>query len=410
VLLPVLAFVVRRYRRPMRAAIRKQRRKEGDLATVASDSLGAIRAVQGFRLEGREVSRFGGANRRSLKHGVRAARLEAKLRWSSDVAVGVVTALVVGLAARRILSGALSPGDLIVFVTYLRTFSRPLRQISRTTERVARTATAAERILEIMERVPDVRDLPGAVEAPAFRGGIEFDRVSLRHGTDPWVLRDVSLHVRPGEIVGIVGPTGAGKSSLISLVPRFYDPSEGCVRIDGHDARSVTLDSLRRQVSLVFQEPILFATTIAENVAAGRPGAHREEIVEAAHRAGIHHVIAGLPEGYDTLLGERGGTLSGGQRQCVAIARAILRDAPIVILDEPTTGLDLRNAAVVVAALRRLVEGRTVLMISHEPRYLKDADRIVALDHGRLVEEGSSERLATSADGFQQLERIGQRG
>jgi ABC-type multidrug transport system fused ATPase/permease subunit len=406
-LLPVLAVVVRTYRKPMKAAIRKQRRQEGDLATVASDSLGAIRAVQGFRLEHREVRRFGGANRRSLKHGVRAARLEAKLRWSSDVAVGVVTALVVGFAARRILSGALSPGDLIVFVTYLRAFARPLRRVSRTTERVARTAAAAERVLEIMDREPEVRDLPQAREAPRFRGEILFDRVSLRHGRHPWVLRDVSLRVRSGEVLGIVGPTGAGKSSLISLVPRFYDPSEGCVRVDGIDLRSMTLDSLRAQVSLVFQEPILFAATVAENIAGGSPDAGRDEVVEAARRAGIHPVIESLPEGYDTVLGERGGTLSGGERQCVAVARAMLRDAPIVILDEPTTGLDLRNAALVIEALQRLVEERTVLLISHELTRLKDVDRIVVIEDGRIVEEGSYDQLATGEGLFRQLKSYG---
>jgi subfamily B ATP-binding cassette protein MsbA len=272
---------------------------------------------------------------------------------------------------------------------------------------VARTAAAAERVLEIMDREPEVRDLPQAREAPRFRGEILFDRVSLRHGRHPWVLRDVSLRVRSGEVLGIVGPTGAGKSSLISLVPRFYDPSEGCVRVDGIDLRSMTLDSLRAQVSLVFQEPILFAATVAENIAGGSPDAGRDEVVEAARRAGIHPVIESLPEGYDTVLGERGGTLSGGERQCVAVARAMLRDAPIVILDEPTTGLDLRNAALVIEALQRLVEERTVLLISHELTRLKDVDRIVVIEDGRIVEEGSYDQLATGEGLFRQLKSYG---
>jgi len=405
---PLLFVFVRRYRKPMRAAIRKQRRQEGDLATIASESLGAMRVVQAFGLENQELQRFGGLDRKSLTQGVKAARIEAKLRWASDLAVGVITAAVVGVAAQRILSGALTPGDLIVFVSYLRTFSRPLRRVSRTTEQVTRTTTAGGRILEILDLVPGVRDLPDAVEAPAFRGQVSFDKTGLRHGRGPWVLRAVSLTIKPGERVGIVGPTGAGKTSLVSLVPRFYDATEGRVCIDGHDVRSFTLSSLRRQVSFVFQEPVLFATTVAENIASGRPGAEREEIEQAAMSAGIHSVIAALPEGYDTILGERGGTLSGGQRQCVAIARAILRDAPIVVLDEPTTGLDQRAAGLVTEALQQLMEGRTVLMISHDLHRLRDADRIVVLENGRLVQEGGYAEMSLTDGLFRELVEYGE--
>lgn len=405
---PLLFIFVRRYRKPMRAAIRKQRRQEGDLATIASESLGAMRVVQAFGLENQELQRFGGLDRKSLTQGVKAARIEAKLRWASDLAVGVITAAVVGVAAQRILSGALTPGDLIVFVSYLRTFSRPLRRVSRTTEQVTRTTTAGERILEILDLVPGVRDLPDAVEAPAFRGQVSFDKTGLRHGRGPWVLRAVSLTINPGERVGIVGPTGAGKTSLVSLVPRFYDATEGRVCIDGHDVRSFTLSSLRKQVSFVFQEPVLFATTVAENIASGRPGAEREEIEQAAMSAGIHSVIAALPEGYDTILGERGGTLSGGQRQCVAIARAILRDAPIVVLDEPTTGLDQRAAGLVTEALQQLMEGRTVLMISHDLHRLRDADRIVVLENGRLVQEGGYAEMSLTDGLFRELVEYGE--
>jgi ATP-binding cassette, subfamily B, bacterial len=406
--LPLLFLLVRRYRRPMKAAIRKQRRQEGDLATVASESLGAVRVVQGFGVEEQELKRFGGLNRRSLKEGVKAARIEAKLRWASDLAVGIITSVVVLVAARRIMAGALSPGDLIIFATYLRAFARPLRRVSRTTEQVTRTTTAGERVLEILDLVPGVRDLPAAVQAPPLQGEIRFERVGLRHGRHAWSLRYIDLTISPGERLGIVGPTGAGKTSLVNLVPRFYDATEGRVLVDSHDVRSLTLASLRSQVSFVFQEPVLFATTVAENIAIGRPGADREEIEEAARRAGIHDVIQGLADGYDTVLGERGGTLSGGQRQCVAIARSILRDAPIVIMDEPTTGLDLRAASQVVEALQQLIEGRTVLMISHELHRLWDADRIVVLEQGRLVQEGSYAELGERHGLFRDLVAYGQ--
>jgi ATP-binding cassette, subfamily B, bacterial len=406
--LPLLFVLVRRYRKPMKAAIRHQRHQEGNLATIMSESLGAVRLVQGLGLEEQEVGRLGGANRRSVKEGVKAARIEAKLRWASDLAVGCVTAIVIGVAATRILAGALSPGDLIVFVAYLRTFARPLRRVSRTTEQVTRTTTAGERIIEILDLTPGVRDGADAMEAPPFRGEIRFEGVGLRHGRHPWVLRDVNLTVRAGERLGIVGPTGAGKSSIVHLVPRFYDVTEGRVCIDGSDVRSLTLSSLRSQVGFVFQEPLLFATTVAENIALGRAGAGREQVEEAARQAGIHHVILGLADGYETVLGERGGTLSGGQRQCVAIARAIIRNAPVVILDEPTTGLDQRATAMVLEALEHLVQGRTVLMISHELLRLRDADRIVVLEAGRLVQEGDYRTLASRQGLFAELVAYGE--
>jgi len=408
VTLPLLVILVQRYRKPMRSAIRKQRKQEGSLANVISESLGAVRVVQSLGLEAQVAQRFGGGNTRSLKEGVKVARMEAKLRWASEVAVGIITALVIGVAVQRIQAGALSPGDLIVFVSYLRTFARPLRRVSRTTEQVTRTATAGERVFEIFGLVPDVRNLPGAAEAPALSGAIAFENVGLRYGDHPWSLRKIDLRVRPGERLGIVGPTGSGKTSLVNLIPRFYDASEGRVTVDGCDVRSLTLASLRRQISFVFQEPVLFAATIAENIGMGRPGATREEIEDAARAAGIHHLIAALAQGYDTTLGERGGTLSGGQRQCVVIARAILRKAPIVILDEPTTGLDQRSASLVLAALQNLMDGQTVLMISHDLHRLRDADRIVVLERGRLVQEGAYEELSASQGLFRELVSHGQ--
>jgi ATP-binding cassette subfamily B protein len=405
-LLPVLGLLVRRYRAPMKAAVREQRKQEGHIASVATDSLAAIRVVQGFGIEEREVDRFAGANKKELKQGVKAARLEAKLRWSSDLAVGVVTAVVVGFAATRILSGSLSPGDLIVFVTYLRAYARPLRRVSRTVERFARTAAAGERIFGLLDREPEVKNARDAVDAPPFEGRIELERAVMSYAGNR-VLHGVDLTIEPGERVALVGPTGAGKSSLASLVPRFYDLSRGSLKIDGRDTREYTLASLRRQIAVLFQEPVLFATTIAENIEVGRPGATREEIEDAARRAGIHEVIDALPEGYDTELGERGGTLSGGQRQCVAIARAILRDAPIVILDEPTTGLDQRSTAFVTEAINELVADRTVLVISHDLSRLQGVDRIVVLEEGRVVQQGSYEELVASEGLFRELERAG---
>jgi ATP-binding cassette, subfamily B, bacterial len=390
--IPGLALMLRLYQRPMRKAIRRQRDREGDIATIASEVLGAIKVVQGFRREQHEIDRFAVENRRSLRTGLKAARLEAKLRWYAEVTVAIVAAIVLGVAARRVLAGLLSPGDLIVFVSYLRTFNRPLRRVSRLAERSARGVVAAERVLEMLTVRPEVTDRPGAVPAPRFRGEIRFDAVAFRQRGRA-VLHDATLAIAPGERVALVGPTGAGKTSLVSLIPRFYDPAAGRVLVDGRDVREYTLATLRARVSLLFQEPVLFASTIAENIAYGRAGASRDEIVDAAGQAGIHHVVSRLPEGYDTVLGERGGTLSGGERQCVAIARALIKDAPIVILDEPLAGLDRHAADLVLGGLDRLMTGRTVIMISHHPEMLRDMDRIVMLEQGRVVEDGTPARL-----------------
>jgi ATP-binding cassette, subfamily B, bacterial len=401
-IIPALAVMLRLYQKPMRAAIRRQREREGDIASIAAEVLGAIRVVQGFRREQHEIDRFSVENKRSIRTGLKAARLEARFRWHAEITVAVVTALVLGVATRRALAGALSPGDLIVFVAYLRTFNRPLRRVSRMAERSARGVAAGERVLELLAEEPDVEDHRGAMRAPRFRGEIRFDEVSFSHRRVS-ALRGVSLAIAPGERVAIVGPTGAGKTTLASLIPRFYDPAAGRVLIDGRDVREYKLGSVRDRVSLVFQEPVLFATTVADNIGYGKPDAGAEEIVRAATLAGLHPIISGLADGYDTVLGERGARLSGGERQCVAIARAAIKEAPIVILDEPLSGLDSRSADLVLRALRGIMQGRTVIMISHHLACLREMDRIVVLDRGQVVEEGTYPDLVRGGGLFSQL-------
>ena len=248
-------------------------------------------------------------------------------------------------------------------------------------------------MLELLAIRSTVRDLKGAVAAPRFRGEIVFEDVSLDYKKGTRALTGVTLRIAAGERVGLVGPSGAGKTSLASLIPRFYDPSRGRVLIDGHALQDLKLASVRQQISIVFQEPVLFAASIAENIGHGKPNASMDEIVAAAERLGIDRMVEQLADGYDTVLGERGGTLSGGQRQCVAIARAMIRDPAIVILDEPTVGLDARSAALVMDALGQLMEGRTVILISHELRNVRDADRVIVLESGRVVEQGDHESL-----------------
>lgn len=405
-LLPVLAFIARKYRRPMKRAIRQQREREGHLATLAAEALGAIRVVQGFRRERDEIKRFGGVNRRDQRSGVKAARFEAELKWSSELAVAIVTAVIVLLATRRIIAESLSVGDLIVFIGYVRIYARPLQRLSRIIERMTRATAAGERVLEIFDTETKVKDHPGAVIAPRLRGDITFERVSVAYRKGRPVLHDINLQINAGERVAIVGPTGAGKSTLVSLIPRFYDPTQGRVWIDGRDIREYTLDSLRKRISVVFQEPLLFATTIAENIGYGKPNATTEDILNAARRAKVDHIICRLPDGYDTVIGERGGTLSSGQRQCIAIARAMIRNAPIVILDELTVGLDAESAALVTKALNRLMEGRTVIMISHDFHSIRAVDRVIALERGQVVQEGSYSELMASQGLFRTLGQL----
>lgn len=383
---PFLALLIRLYQSRMKRAIRKEREHEGRLATMASEVLGAIKVVQGYTGEPEEIKRFSRQNKRSLNSGVKAARLEAKFRWGAEFVVAVGTATVVVVAANRVLAEALSPGDLLVFVLYLRTFFRPLRRISQRSQRAVRATASGDRVLDVLKTHPTVHDLPGAVVAPRFRGEIVFEGVSFKYRRRRPALFDITLRIEQGEHVTIVGPSGGGKTTLASLIPRFYDPRRGRVRIDGRDVREFTLASLRGQISIVFQDTVLFDTTIAENIRYGKPTAPMEEIVEAAKLGGIHDNIAALPDGYGTVVGERGGTLSGGQRQRVAIARAVIRDPTIVILDEPTAGLDNDSADLVMEALHRLMEGRTVITISHQLRSVQDVDRVFVVDSGRIVE------------------------
>ncbi len=398
---PMLVLLLKKYQLPMKSAIRKQRKQEGHLASIASEVLGAIKIVQGFHQEHSEVERFTTHNKSSLRSGLRAARLEAKFKWASELAVALVTAIVLGVAARRVLSGVLSPGDILVFVAYLKTFNRPLRRISRLSERAARGTASGERILNILRIEPSIRDGVNAVRARRVQGEVTCKDVSFKYRNGPIVLTDISFHINSGERVAITGPTGCGKSTLASLLPRFYDPVKGAVLVDGKDIQNFTISSLRRNISLVFQEPVLFATTIAENIAYGKPDASREEIKNAAKRARIHEVIEALPEKYETVLGERGGTISGGQRQCVSIARAIIKNTPIVILDEPTSGLDSQSAELVMGALRELMQGKTIIIISHQIETISNVDRVLVLQRGSLIHEGTPENILSDYGPYQ---------
>lgn len=380
-------------------ASRQTRKGEGQLANTAQESLSSIRIVQAYGLEEHIAGRFSSANHRSLKEGVKSRRLAAGLERRTDVIVGLATAVVLVGGGLRVLDGAMTPGDLVLFTTYLRTTMKPLRDMAKYTGRIAKAAASGERVADLMDTHPEVRDPRRPHQPGLVAGWVEFDKVSAHYG-DRQVLSGVSLTIRPGERVAVVGPSGSGKSTLVSLLVRSLDPSAGQVRLDGHPLPDLELGRLRSEVSLLLQEAVLFTGSIRENIRYGRLGATDEEVEAAARAAQAHDFITDLPDGYDTVVGERGGTLSGGQRQRVAIARALLRDSPVVVLDEATTGLDPAAAAEVLRAIEKLCEGRTTLAVTHDVQVALTADRIAWVEDGKLLFTDAPARLLARHEAF----------
>jgi len=307
------------------------------------------------------------------------------------------TCLVLWFGARMVLNGTLSAGSLIIFILYLGKMYKPMQELSKMTDTYSKALVGYERIQEVMETEREVKDLPGARRAPKFKGKIEFEHVEFYYTPDTPILKDVSFTVEAGQVAALVGPTGAGKTTILSLIPRFYDPVSGTVKIDGWDVRRFKQKSLRQQISFVLQETLLFHAPVWQNIAYGKPEASRAEILHAAELANAHEVIEKLPQGYDTILGERGMTLSGGQRQRIAIARAVIRNTPILLLDEPTTGLDAASEKLVFEALDRLMEGKTTIVIAHRLSTVRRADIIFVIKEGAIVESGKHDELLKSA-------------
>jgi subfamily B ATP-binding cassette protein MsbA len=390
---PPLFVVVYTYTRKIKTASREVRKKESELISVVQEVFSSIRLVQAFAREDYEQKRFEGTSLENVEMALRARSIKAKLSPLVDVIVAVGTCLVLGYGARIVLNGKMTAGSLVVFVLYLSNMYKPMRDLSKMTDTVSKASVGYERIKEVIETESRIRDLPGARRAPRFRGAIEFDDVSFSYQPDAPVLRNVSFSIQPGQAAAFVGPTGAGKTTIISLVARFYDPTSGIIKIDGKDIRSYTLRSLRQQMSFVLQETILFRAPLWQNIAYGKPEARRSEIVRAAELANAHEFIEKLPDGYDTMAAEKGITLSGGQRQRIAIARAILRGSPILILDEPTSSLDASSEQLVVEALDRLMEGKTSIVITHHLSTIRKADVIFVVKDGSVVESGNHKEL-----------------
>jgi len=390
---PLLFWTVFRYTHRIKAAAREARASTGLLASLAQETLASIRIVQGLAQEEQQNDRFQAHSESSLRSYLEGVRYQARVAPLVDVFAAAGLALVMWFGATHVIEGHLTTGDMVVFFAYVTNLYSPMKALARLSYVTSKASVGAERIADIMRVRSEVTDHHGAREVSHLKGEIEFRDVSFEYQSGQLVLSRINLRVPPGEKVAIVGATGAGKSTLISLVPRLYDSSSGTVSIDGEDIRNYSVQSLRAQISLVLQDSLLFSGTVRENIAFGRPDASDKEIVAAAVVANAAEFIDVLPDGYETLVAEGGTSLSGGQKQRIAIARAILRGSPILILDEPTSGLDAASERTVIDALERAARGRTTLLIAHRLTTVRLADRIIVLEKGRIVEEGSHQEL-----------------
>jgi ATP-binding cassette, subfamily B, bacterial len=403
---PILFAVVFTYTRKIKKAAREVRKKEGEMVSVMQEVLSSIRVVKAFAREEYEERRLEEESLESVEIAMRARSLKAKLSPVVGMIVAAGTSMVLWFGARMALSGALSAGSLVVFILYLGKMYKPMQELSKMTDTYSKASIGYERIQEVLNTDGEIKDLPGARTAPRFKGKIEFENVNFAYEPARPILRDINFKIEQGQVAALVGPTGAGKSTIISLIPRFYDPITGVVKIDGQDVRRFQQKSLRQQMSFVLQETLLFHGTIWSNIAYGKPEATRREILRAAEMANATEFIDQLPEGYNTMVGERGVTLSGGQRQRIAIARAIIRNTPILILDEPSSGLDAASEKLVFEALDRLMEGRTSIVVAHQLSTIRRANVIFVVKDGAIVESGNQEELLKSGGLYSELYKI----
>jgi ABC-type multidrug transport system fused ATPase/permease subunit len=416
-IVPVLAFVTNYYSQRIKQAVKRQRAREGDLASSAQEMLTSIRVIQTYSRASYEQQRFSEHSQKSMDAALEASVLQARFSWVVKVleALAIASVVWVGLWLHR--RSSITVGTLLLFVVLVQNMFKPTRKIIKEWNTIGKIYASVERIGELLDRKAAVQDAHDAVVAPPFKGHVEFRNVSFAYKADPedmvklsashgsarQALHDVNFAVAPGEVLALVGHTGAGKSTIAQLLPRLYDPDDGCVLIDGQDIRTLTLDSLRAQISMVLQETILFNGSVADNIAYGRTDATHEEVVTASILANAHEFIAKLPDGYETLLGERGANLSGGQRQRIAIARAFIRNTPILILDEPSTGLDAESTDLVLGALHTLMQGKTTIIISHDLNLIRHADRIVVLKEGSIEQIGTHQSLLDTGGSYAQF-------
>jgi ATP-binding cassette subfamily B protein/subfamily B ATP-binding cassette protein MsbA len=392
-IVPALFVLIAIFNKKIAEVAGEVREAESRVYTLVQWAFSSIKVVQAFTKEEEEHRRFMGASRASLGSTLRLYSWQTLYSGIVNTVIAAGTALVVYVGARQVMSGAVTVGELIVFIAYLALLYQPVNQITQSWGLIAGARIGARRVFEVLETEADLRDGPRDFPPEGAKGSIAWRGVSFRYRPEQPVLRSVDLEIRAGMKVAVVGPTGAGKSTLLGLLPRFFDPSTGSVLIDGVDVRDYGLKSLRRQIAMVLQPPLIFPISIHDNIAYGRPEATRAEIESAARLARIDTLIQSLPMGYDTVIGEAGTTLSEGEKQRLTIARALLRDAPILILDEPTSALDVETEAAVMAGIERLTQGRTTFIIAHRLSTVRSADLILVLRDGVIAEAGSYDEL-----------------
>ena len=384
--LPPLAFVLYRLNRSIKHSARDERRYEGRMASRLNEVLSSMALVQAFGRQGYEEDRFQSEIEDNLKSGIRAARASAAVSRSIALISALGTAITVLFGAAQVLEGHLTPGELLVFLAYVTRLYKPVRDLGRLSVRLSRAAVSVARIEDILAIQPEIEDAPNAIEAAPLAGEIVFEHVSFGYDPGRPVLEDVSLRIRPGERIALIGPSGAGKSTLLSLLLRLYEPWSGRILIDGIDLRRYRRDSVRREIGIVLQDNVLFGVSVRENIAYGKPDASFEEVEAAARSARAHEFIVELPEGYDSVLGERGVTVSGGQRQRLCLARALVKRPPILVMDEPTAAVDPVSARLIHESVARLQHGKTLIVIAHDLSDFAAFDRVLVLENARIAE------------------------
>jgi ABC-type multidrug transport system fused ATPase/permease subunit len=405
-LTPFMLLMISRFKKAVKKATREVRRQQSNIVAVVQQGLQSMRVIKAFGRQDFEQEELSEVSKATVTAALRARKVKALLSPIVAVTVSLCTAFVLWRSSALMLAGTMTAGALTVFLYYLTKFFKPVQDLATMTNSIAQTAVAVERIRAILDDEEVIPEKADAIEPKPLRGEIVFQDVAFAYSKDAPVLKDVTLRITAGQMIGLVGPTGGGKSTIVSLIPRFYDPIAGRVTIDGVDVRNYKLTGLRNQIGYVLQETVLFRGTVAENIAYGRGGATREEVVEAAKLANADEFIEKMPNGYETMVGDRGETLSGGQRQRIGIARAIIRNNPILILDEPTAALDTESEQLVIEALERLMKGRTVITIAHRLSTIRDADNIFVLKDGVVAEEGSHEQLLARRGIYAELYQV----
>jgi ABC-type multidrug transport system fused ATPase/permease subunit len=402
---PFLLFFVSRFKKSVKAATHEVRKEQSKIVAVAQQGLESMQVVKAFGQEKTEENLLYNVSEATVDAALKARSIKALLSPVVNITVAVCTAIVLWRGAALILAHAMTVGDLTVYLAYLTKFFKPVKDLATTTNAIAQATVGVERIRAILDTDTIIPEDPDGLEPVTLNGEIDFDHIAFGYDPDHPILTDLSLKIKPGQFVGIVGPTGSGKSTVVSLIPRFYDVQSGTVHIDGQDVRKYKLKHLRDQIGYVLQDTVLFHGSIYDNIAFGRPDATKEEIIAAAKLANAHDFIMAMPLGYDTPVGDRGLTLSGGQRQRIGIARVMVRNSPILLLDEPTAALDSESEKLVIDALEKLMKGKTVIAIAHRLSTIRDADQIAVIQGGVVAESGNHDELMARNGLYAELHR-----